>query len=286
MSRPTLDDPVVSLLTSALREARTDARWAVPARPGMAHRVRRASQRRRRRTAVGGVVGAAVVLSGAVAGFASLPDPDRPGERVFAVGAPGAPGAPATKLGAPVPGISPEFVPTSGRDWLLDDLELEQFAATHTTPSPRPNPVQSPAPLTDYSARLLADVEGALPEGATTQRQDALNGDPSTAGIHVRLADGTPVEVTREPLQQPISYQSYFSDGTGRAAPDVTDIPDSASALVAADRVGYGWGPDIPADARAVTVIRADGEMTRWFAPLTVPLETVKAWALAPPSLG
>lgn len=272
MTPPMVDDPAERLLTDALRDARTDERWAVQARPGMAHRVRRASLRRRRGQAVLAAAAAAVVLTGAVAGLTQLPGGDRPTDAVIA--------GPAPAPGEPGPVITPEFTPTSGRDWLLTEQEFERFTATHAAPSPRPNPVQSPAPLTDYSARLLADVEAALPAGATTERQDALNGDPATAGIHIRLADGTPVEVDRQPLQGPVAYPLYFG-GAQRPVPEPAAVPGSDSAVLAVENVGYGWGPTIADGARSVTVVRRDGEATRWYAPLSVPLETLTRWSLA-----
>jgi hypothetical protein len=272
MTHPLVDDPVERLLTDALRSARTDQRWAVPARPDMTHRVRRAVRRRRRGQVALAVAAAAIVLPGAVLGLAALPGDERSQDEVFA----GAPLAP----GEPVPGIAPEFAPSSGSDWLLTEEGLERFAASHSVPSSRPNPVQSPGPLTDYSARLLADVEAGLPAGATTERQDALNGDPATAGIHVLLPDGTPVEVEREPLQAPVAYPLYFG-GAQRPVPPPAVVAGSDSAVLSVQEVGYGWGPGIPAGARSVTVVRRDGEATRWYAPLSVPLDMVTQWALA-----
>lgn len=282
-----VDDPVERLLASALRSARTDDRWAVATAPGLAHRVRRATSRQRRyRAAVAATAGVAA-LGGATAGLAQLGGGGQePVDSVFATSAPTTTTPPvAGPPPSPVAGISPEFTPAHGRDWLLSDEQFARFAESHTTPSPRPNPVQSPAPLTDYSARLLVDVEAALPAGSSAERQDALNGDPATAGIHAALPDGTRVEVDREPLQTPVPVDSWYA-GSGAGTPQVDDVPGSDSALVSLPEVGYGWGPGIPDGARLVAVVRRDGEVTRWYAPLSVPLETVQQWALAAEAAG
>jgi hypothetical protein len=63
--------------------------------------------------------------------------------------------------------------------------------------------VASPAPLTGKSAALLAAVHTADLPGAQLRREDSVGGQPGTAAVHVLLADGTPVEVLAQQLQEP-----------------------------------------------------------------------------------
>ena len=46
-------------------------------------------------------------------------------------------------------------------------------------------------------------------------------------------------------------------------------------------RVGYGWGAGIPDGARSVAVVDSTGTLTTWYAPLSIPLVTVRGWARA-----
>jgi len=176
------------------------------------------------------------------------------------------------------PGVEPEWTPTSGSDWVLAKPAYDDFVASHVLPSPAPHTVRSPAPLTTASAHLEGDVSGALPPDASTVRQDAPNGLAGAAAIHARLADGTPVEVERMQLQEPISTQF---GGEGPQAPMTRrDLP-TGSVLVTIAGAGYGWGPDIPPDANIAFVVTANGEQTSWAAPLSVPLSRVASWAEA-----
>ena len=281
MTTPT-DDPLERLLATALRDARTDDRWAVPTAPGLAHRVRRATVRRRRQRALVAVTAGLALVGGGTAVLAQA----RGGGAADSVYARPTTTSPAAAP-SPVAGVSPDYLVDEGSDWLLSRDDYVDFFTTHSMPSPRPNPVQSPAPLTGASARLLADVESVLPDGATTDRQDALDGDPARVGVHVRLADGTPVEVEREPLQTPIAYLGVGGSGSiGSGVSAVQDVPGSASAFVVFPGISYGWGPGVEHGARRVLVVRPDGEATSWYAPLSVPVETVTQWALGADAAG
>jgi hypothetical protein len=261
-------DPVEELLAAALVGARTDDRWAVAASPQALTRVRRAATRQRTRSAGLAVVGLTAAVSGATFGLAALGHGGSDGAVVI----PGNPGATTS----PAPGISPAWTPTSGRDWVLDKGAYDDFVATHTLPSDAPHNVQSPAPLTAYSARLEDDVRKGLPMGSALARQDAVDGQPGTAAIHALLVDGTPVEVARIPLQQPIS--SMYGGDAGPAITVRRDLPNG-SVLLTIEHSGYGWGPGIPEGANTAIVITRDGEETTWNAPVAVPLDTVARWA-------
>jgi hypothetical protein len=263
-----ITDPIEALLAAALAEARTDDRWAVAASPQALTRVRRSASRQRTRAVGLAVVGFAAATGGASLGLSALGHGGDGG----AVVVPGAPGATLQ----PVPGISPEWTPASGGDWVLDKAAYDDFVASHTLPSSKPHTVQSPAPLTDYSARLENDVRNALSTGPALVRQEAPDGQQGTAAIHALLVDGTPVEVSRMPLQQPISTM-YGGD----AGPVITvrrDLPNG-SVLLTIEHSGYGWGPGIPEGANTAIVITRGGEETTWNAPVAIPLDTVARWA-------
>jgi hypothetical protein len=264
-------DPVEELLAAALVGARTDDRWALAASPQALTRVRRAATRQRARSAGLAVVGLTAVTSGATFALAALGHGGPDG----AVVVPGNPGG-ATTAPSPVSGISPAWAPTSGRDWVLDKGAYDDFVATHTLPSDAPHNVQSPAPLTAYSARLEDDVRKGLPMGSALARQDAVDGQPGTAAIHALLVDGTPVEVARIPLQQPIT--SMYGGDAGPAITVRRDLPNG-SVLLTIEHSGYGWGPGIPEGANTAIVITRNGEETTWNAPVAVPLDTVARWA-------
>jgi hypothetical protein len=270
MSAP-VTDPVEELLAAALTDARTDDRWGIAPKAQTITSVRRAAHRQRTRNAALGFAGIAAVSAGGAVALASLGDG---GNRV--VLQPGNPtGSPAP---SPVPGISPEWTPTSGSEWVLDVPAYNDFVASHVLPSPAPHTVRSPAPLTDTSARLEHDVRRALPTGSALVRQDAPNGLAGAAAIHARLGDGTPVEVELYPLQEPISTQ-FGGDGPQR--PMTRRDLTTGSVLVTIAGAGYGWGPDIPEGANVAFTVTADGTQTTWSAPLSVPLATVAGWAEA-----
>ena len=131
--------------------------------------------------------------------------------------------------------------------------------------------LDSPLGATDLAAPavVMANILGA---------QDAPNGLAGAAAIHARLADGTPVEVERMQLQEPISTQF---GGEGPQRPMTRRDLQTGSVLVTIAGAGYGWGPDIPADANVALVVTPTGEYTYWAAPLSVPLDTVRSWAEA-----
>ncbi len=269
------DEGIERLLAAALTEARSSARWAVEPAPGTGERVRHAVRASRRRRTALLVAGSVVAISGVAGGIAAMPEQaDR--AVPFASGGDG-----------PVPGISPEWRPQHGHEWLLTAEQYREFERTHTLPSAKPATVSSPAPLTAYSAQLEAAVKAALPTGSSTQRQDAPNGKLGDAAVHAVLVDRTPVEIERVHLQHPITFDFPGHVIKGAVAP--VDIAGTTSAYVALEEVGYGWGEDCvaktctprPANARAVTVVDRNGEATTWHAPLSVPLQTVVDWALA-----
>lgn len=267
MSAPA-PDPIEELLAAALADARTDDRWAIAPKARSMTAVRRAAHRQRTRnaglalaslTAVGVGSAAAIGAFGTDANHAGLQYGDGP-----------------TPAPSPVPGITPEWTPQSGSAWVLEKKAYDAFIAAHTLPSDKPHNVQSPAPLTEYSALLEGDVRAALPTGSTTVRQDAPDGDATAAAIHARLADNTPVQIERGPLQEPISTQ-YGGDSAARPTTR-RDLPNG-SVLVTIAHAGYGWGPDIPEGANVAFTVTPSGEQTTWSAPLSVPLSTVAGWA-------
>jgi hypothetical protein len=262
-----ITDPVEELLAAALAGARTDDRWAVASSPQALTRVRRAATRQRAHAAGLAVVGVTAAVSGAAFGLAALGHGGSDG----AVVVPGNQG-PASS----VPGISPAWTPASGREWVLDKAAYDDFVASHSLPSSKPHTVRSPAPLTDYSARLENDVRKALSTGPALVRQEAPDGQQGTAAIHARLVDGTPVEVSRVPLQQPIS--SMYGGDAGPAITVRRDLPNG-SVLLTIEHSGYGWGPGIPEGANTAIVITRGGEETTWNAPVAIPLDTVARWA-------
>ena len=267
MSAP-VSDPIEQLLAAALIEARNDDRWGIAPKTGTLTSVRRAATRQRARNA--GLALAAI--TGATAGLAVLGG-DGPGTQTI-VQQP-ADGAASPQ---PVPGISPEWIPDSGAEWVLDKDAYDAFAAAHSLPSPRPHTVKSPAPLTEYSARLQRDVRAALGGDAVAVRQDAPDGDAAAAAIHAVLPDGSPVEIRRAPLQAPITSQ-FGGDGP-QYVPTRKDLA-SGSVLLTLAHAGYGWGPDIPEGANIAVVITVNGVETSWAAPVSVPLTTVAGWAEA-----
>jgi hypothetical protein len=266
MSAPVVD-PVEELLAAALADARTDDRWAIAPPAQALTTVRRAAARQRTATA------GAALLAAAAAGVGVSLVVGQDGQQAVVQ----QPADGGTQPHA-VAGIEPEWIPTTGSDWVLDKPVYDEFVASHVLPSAAPHTVRSPAPLTEASARLLRDVRTGLAADATTVRQDAPNGLAGAAAIHVRLADGTPVEVERMQLQWPMPTQ-FTGDGTER--PMTRRDLASGSVLVTIAGAGYGWGPDIPQGANVAFVVTATGVYTYWAAPLSVPLETVAGWAEA-----
>jgi hypothetical protein len=273
------DEGVEQLVADALGHARTDQRWALPVPAGAGELVRlRAAVSQRRRTSLL-VAGTVFAIAGIGAGVSLLPSPvDR--AVPFASGG-----------GEPVPGISPEWRPVHGHDWLMTPAERAAFGSSHTEPSSKPATVSSPAPLTDYSERLEDDARAVLPAGSTMERQDAPNGRLGDAAVHAHLADGTPVEIARVHLQGPVTFDGAPEANVDSSRPGAPehDITGTTSAYVAFAEVGYGWPEECFAKvcqprregARSVIVVNAAGEMTSWHTPISVPLQTVIDWAVA-----
>ena len=262
------------MIEDLLRDTLTDERWALPADPGLLPRVARLGARRRRRTTVGAALGGLALVGGITAGVALVP---RQHDQLATFAAGGVP------AGSPVPGITPDWVPTHGHDWLMSPAQNQEFYASHTRPSPGPGQsvVASPAPLGPQSEALLADVQAAaLPRGATMRREDAVGGQPNAPAVHVTLPDGTPVEVYRVWAQGPMPY--VWADGYDHSDAKVEDIPGTLSAGVGFQQFGYGFGPRYRSEtSHGVITISRGGEWTTWAAPAVVPVETLKAWAFA-----
>jgi hypothetical protein len=254
-------------LDQMLTDALHDERLALPVPSDTLSLVRRRRRRRQARL-VAGTAAASVTLVGAAVGTVSLLS------------------SPASSLspyssGGPVPGISPAFAPTSGRDWILSPDAWRTFRATHTEPSPPPgqSTVASPAPLAQMSADLLADVRAAgLPAGTQSLREDAVGGQPGTAAVHVTMSGGVPVEVFRTTLVEPTSTEQN-GPGTNTDA-TVVDVPGTTDAAALFPTYGYGF-PGRDGNAHQVMVVTSEGLMTSWVAPESVPLDTLRAWAFA-----
>lgn len=261
-------------LDDTLRDVLHDDRWALAVPPATMDAVRRGRAARRHRTAVAAVACGLAVAGGALAVVSLAPD-HRASLATFAAG-----GAPA---GQPVPGISPPFVPTSGRDWVLTHQQYTAYGQVHTHPSPGPGQsvVASPAPLGQQSAELLAAVQAAtLPPGTDLRREDSVGGQPGSAAVHGKLPDGTPFEVVAQALQEPYDYQSRNGEQLNPDA-SVENVPGTTSVLVLYPTAGYGFSGYDANTARAVAVVTRGGYETTWVAPPTVSLADLRAWALA-----
>lgn len=269
-----MNDLLEQRLADALGAARTDDRWAVPPQPGAYQAVRRGARRRRQRTTALGT--AAGVL--AVVGVVGLAGTSLPGSQDRVVGGVAAPPAAG---GEPVPGVQPEWRPASGREWLMTGPEWDAFMAVHEVPETGgQSRVPSPAPLAPASGQLLQEVEPVLPEGARAQREDAVGGDPDTSAVHVQLADGTPIEIERRQLPGPLPWDRLGGDGPAPQGTRVEDVPGTTTALLLQPGVGYGF-PGWTGGANGVLVVTRDGLATFWVAPVVVPVETLRSWALA-----
>lgn len=248
-------------LDDLLHDTLHDDRFALPVPADTLEGVRR-RRRNRHRLAVAGT---AVCALGLVGGAAVALAPGSSSTRLvpYAAGGGGVP------EGSPAPGITPAFVPTSGRDWLLDAAQWEAYDKSHSHPSPAPgqSTVHSPAPLGPQSAGLLAEIQAAhLPAGTTYHRDDSTGGQPGAAAVEVTLPDGASVVVEETQMQEPFGYES--ADTSGHAA--VFDIAGTSSAAVA-----------FPA-APSVVVISRGGISTGWYTgSKSVTLADLTAWATA-----
>ncbi len=261
-------------LGDLLRDTLHDERLALPVPAGTLDVVRRKRRHRQRLTVAGTAVCALGLVGGALAATSLLRHPSASLSTRYAAG-----GVPE---GSPVPSVSPAYVPSSGRSWILTPSEWATYRSAHTQPSPPPGQsvVPSPAPLGQQSADLLADVQKAdLPDGFTDRREDSVGGQPGAAAIHVTLPDGTPVEVFRSQLVEP---QSTEQNGPG-SDPDATivSVPGTTSAAALFPDYGYGFPGRNDSTAHMVMVVTRGGLLTQWVAPGSVSLDTLKTWAFA-----
>jgi hypothetical protein len=271
-------------LDQLLHDALHDDRLALPVPADTLEQIRR-MRRRRQRLAVAGTSVAALALVGGAVGAATTLSSSSTTLSPYSAG-----GVPQ---GSAAPSISPSWMPTSGDDWLLTDSEYRSFYTSHTqAPYPSPGPgqgrVPSPAPLTSRSELLLQDVQaGQLPAGTDYRREDSPGGDPDETAVHVKLPDGTPIEVFRRSLDGPFAFHQNAGDGVNADATE-EQVPGTSSGAALYPDFGYGFGPNWSSDvhgvqvgAHGVVVVSRGGVATTWAAPSTVPLTTLRAWAYA-----
>lgn len=192
-----------------------------------------------------------------------------------------------------VPGISPPFVPVSGREWLASPTQHAAFVAAHTGAAlaSGPYPPARPDP-TLTQADLAHDVGLAgLPAG-TTFRVMAIDSEPH---LTATLPSGVLVDVLRHRSTIPFIWSF---DSSGRpTAPDrahylIVDVPGTSSAAGLTRAVSpYGFpnaapgaadadGDHVP-DVNDVVVVDAQGVTTDWHAYTAIPLEQLRSWAFA-----
>lgn len=257
---------VEDVLRSALRAARSDARWDVTPRRVALAGVLRDVQRRRRRVQAAAVTTTLVAL---VSGGLVLDALTGSRSETLRPAAP-----PVTSpLPTPVPSVTPAWRPTSPRDWLLTHEQYLAFSSTHQVerPTSPPGQVASPAPLTPVTATLAARAQVALPPGTAVDRDDAPGGEAGVAALHVTLPDGSPLEVQQRQLTEP----EDVSEGL-----PVTEAPGS-DVLYSSTTSSAGFGfPGQPDGVHAVYLVDRRGRLTTWYAPVTVPLTTLTDWAL------
>lgn len=260
------------MIDDLLRDTLTDDRWDLPVAPGALDRVRLAHARHRRRTAAATALGGLALVGATVAGLSLLPSHDDH-LGTFAAG-----GDPA---GSPAPGITPQWVPTHGHDWLLTSEAVDSFWAAHTRPSPGPgqSTVASPAPLGPLSEELAGEVSTAgLPVGTSIVREDSEGGQPGATALHAKLPDGRPLEILRITAQGPWDYR------TGSAQVDreitVVDVPGTTSAAVLY-AAGAGYVMREVSRTIAVQIVSRDGVQTTWIAPESVSMDTLRGWAFS-----
>jgi hypothetical protein len=249
-------------LDQLLHDALHDDRLALPVPAGTLDAVRR-KRRTRQRLAVAGTSVAALAVVGGAVSAATLLSSSSSTLSPYAAG-----GVPP---GSPAPGITPAFVPESGRDWLLTDAEWQTYNASHTHPSPAPgqSAVHSPAPLAEQSAVLLNEVQQAgMPPGTTFHRDDSAGGQPNVADIQATLPGGGIVIIEERQMQEPFDYEGSAENTNPGAT--VFDVPGTSSAAVQLPQ-----GP-------SVTVISRGGLSTSWFTNgHGVTLADLRAWAIA-----
>lgn len=264
-------------IDALLREALTPEHLDLPVRAGFLSDVR--MRRRRRRIAGTGVAAGAIAVT-ALAGI-SLLQLSSPSSTLSTYASGGVP------AGTPVPGISPEFIPQSGRDWLLTSADLAAFNAGHAVPRAYlfgdPRSVPSPAPVTADTDELRSYAAGAaLPPGCTFTTDEAYDGDGRVSVLHITLPDGKPVWLQRQRLAKPHDV-SPGEDINQVVAVSVEDIPATTSALATYDDYHFGFGEhwNATGTAHAVNVATVGGVEWTWIAPHPVPVPTLKAWAIS-----
>lgn len=264
-------------LDALLRDALTDEHLDLPVPPGLLSDVR--TRRHRRRLATTGA--AAGTITVAVLAGVALPHLSSPAATLSTYAAGGVP------AGTPVPGISPEFTPQSGRDWLLTTADLTSFNAAHTVPKDYlfgdQSSVPSPAPVTSNTDELRSYADGAaLPSGCSFTTDEAYDGDGRVSVLHITLPDGKPLWLQRQRLAKPHSA----SPGEGinqEVALSLENIPGTTSALATYDDAHFGFGArwNATGPAHGVNVVTAGGIEWWWIAPNPVPVATLRTWAIS-----
>ena len=251
-------------LDDLLRDTLADDRWALPVPVDTLSVVRRKRALRQRTR----VVGAAVVLALTGIGGAALISPGSgPSAHLTPYAAGGLP------EGSPAPGISPPFVPESGRDWLMNRSQWQAYDAMHTHPSPAPgqSSVHSPAPLSSQSENLLFEITHAgLPADSRYTRDDSSGGQPGVAVVQAQLPNGVHLYIVEYLLQEPYNYEDSQLTVAEAAKIRVTDIPGTSSALLT-------W-----AGTASAFVVSRGGVATTWAVSQgDVSPETLWAWSTA-----
>jgi hypothetical protein len=186
-----------------------------------------------------------------------------------------------------VPGISPEFIPQSGRDWLLTAADLASFNAAHSVPKEYlfgdPRSVPSPAPVTSKTDELRSYAARAgLPPGCSFTTDEAYDGDGRVSVLHITLPDGKPVWLQRQRLAKP--HDASPGEGINQVvALSLEDIQGTTSVLATYDDFHFGFGAlwNSTGPAHAVNVVTVGGVEWTWIAPNPVPVANLRAWAIS-----
>lgn len=273
----------MSDLDELLRDALHDGRWTLAVPVDALPRVRHAHYVRRRRGLALAAAGCLIASAGTAALVANLRDNTTDQVGSYASSAP---------QPVAVAGISPAFMPVSGRDWLLTPRQHQDFIDTHSGQALRSGPY--PEPATDPSitqARLLAAVQAAgLPYGTRLTNHP----EHGSVGIQATLPNGVLVDVSRSRAQTPFIY-SFNSSGQP-VAPNpghhvLLDVPRTTSTAALSSNFPYGFPDSAPGavdqdadgapDTNNVTVVDAQGLTTSWNAYASVTLPQLKAWAFS-----
>lgn len=270
-------------LDDHLRSTLHDDRWALPVQANTLDRVRKRRSARRRRTVILTVAGCLAMGGGVLGLLLRAPSNATTTLGLYADGYP---------AGQPVPGISPNWTPTSGRDWLLDERQSAAFTSIHEVPTDglfgSSRTVPSPAPISSVTSELRAYADGAgLPAECTFTSDEAYDRDARVSVLHVTLPNGAPVWLQRTRLSKPetvsVGPDVYRSDVNRVEGSAVQDIERSTSALVTYDDFHFGFGAQYNSlgPAHAVRVVTRGGVEWTWIGPHPVPLAQLKSWAIA-----